>query len=80
MKVAQVIRRLESRRGWPRGGDSKYFRIMVRGKGCVRGEADIEMLVVKLDKGTPVLVRDIGRVELVPSAAVWPNSMARARW
>jgi len=32
----------------------------------LRGKGDIEMLVVKSDKGTPVLVRDIGRVELVP--------------
>ncbi len=28
--------------------------------------ADIESLVVKADKGTPVLIRDIARVELVP--------------
>ena len=39
---------------------------MVRGKGYLRGIADIEGLVVKSDKGTPVLVRDIARVELAP--------------
>ncbi|TXT35208.1 MAG: Cu(I)/Ag(I) efflux system membrane protein CusA, partial [Comamonadaceae bacterium] len=39
---------------------------MVRGKGYLRGRADIEMLVVKADKGTPVLIRDIARVELTP--------------
>ena len=39
---------------------------MVRGKGYLRGKADIELLVLKADKGTPVLVRDIARVELVP--------------
>jgi len=39
---------------------------MVRGKGYLRGTSDIEMLVVKSDKGTPVLIRDIARVELVP--------------
>jgi len=38
----------------------------VRGKGYLRGKADIEMLVVKSDKGTPVLIRDIARVELTP--------------
>jgi Cu(I)/Ag(I) efflux system membrane protein CusA/SilA len=39
---------------------------VVRGKGYLRGRSDIEMLVVKSDKGTPVLIRDIARVELVP--------------
>jgi Cu(I)/Ag(I) efflux system membrane protein CusA/SilA len=39
---------------------------MVRGKGYLRGKEDIEMLVVKADKGTPVLIRDIARVELTP--------------
>jgi len=39
---------------------------MVRGKGYLRGKSDIEMLVVKSDKGTPVLIRDIARVELTP--------------
>ncbi len=39
---------------------------MVRGRGYLRGMSDIENLVVKADKGTPVLIRDIARVELVP--------------
>ncbi len=39
---------------------------MVRGKGYLRGKADLEQLVVKADKGTPVLLRDIARVELGP--------------
>jgi len=39
---------------------------MVRGKGYLRGRADIENLVVKADRGTPVLIRDIARVELAP--------------
>jgi Cu(I)/Ag(I) efflux system membrane protein CusA/SilA len=39
---------------------------VVRGRGYLRGLADIEAVVVKADGGTPVLVRDIGRVELVP--------------
>ncbi len=39
---------------------------MVRGKGYLRGIGDIENLVVKAQGGTPVLVRDIARVELVP--------------
>ncbi|MFO1288380.1 MAG: efflux RND transporter permease subunit [Rubrivivax sp.] len=39
---------------------------MVRGKGYLRGKADLEALVVKADRGTPVLIRDIARVELAP--------------
>ncbi|WP_077729687.1 efflux RND transporter permease subunit [Methylocaldum sp. 14B] len=39
---------------------------MVRGKGYLRGIADLERLVVKAEHGTPVLMRDIARVELAP--------------
>ncbi|MDP1607662.1 MAG: CusA/CzcA family heavy metal efflux RND transporter [Rhodocyclaceae bacterium] len=39
---------------------------MVRGRGYLRGRGDLEQLVVKSDKGTPVLLRDIARVELGP--------------
>jgi Cu(I)/Ag(I) efflux system membrane protein CusA/SilA len=39
---------------------------MVRGKGYLRGISDLETLVVKADKGTPVLLRDLARVELAP--------------
>ena len=39
---------------------------MVRGKGYLRGKADIEKLVVKSEGGTPVLLRDVARVELGP--------------
>lgn len=64
-KVSQVIR--ESNRDV--GGrviEMAETEYMVRGKGYLRGTGDIENLVVKSDKGTPVLVRDIARVELVP--------------
>ena len=40
---------------------------MVRGRGYLRGIEDIETLVLRSEGGTPVLVRDIGRVELVPA-------------
>jgi copper/silver efflux system protein len=65
MKVAQVIR--DSNRDV--GGrviemaESEY---MVRGRGYLRGKEDIENLVVKAERGTPVLVRDVARVELGP--------------
>jgi Cu(I)/Ag(I) efflux system membrane protein CusA/SilA len=39
---------------------------MVRGKGYLRGIQDLEDLVVKADGGTPVLVRDVARVQLGP--------------
>jgi Cu(I)/Ag(I) efflux system membrane protein CusA/SilA len=39
---------------------------VVRGRGYLRGISDIENLVLKAEKGTPVLIRDVGRVELVP--------------
>jgi Cu(I)/Ag(I) efflux system membrane protein CusA/SilA len=39
---------------------------MIRGRGYLNGPADIEQIAVKTDGGTPVLVRDIGRVELTP--------------
>ena len=40
---------------------------MVRGLGYLRGIKDIENLVLKNDRGTPVLIRDVARVELVPA-------------
>ena len=64
-KVTQVIR--ESNRDV--GGrvvEMAETEYMVRGKGYLRGKADLEALVVKADKGTPVLIRDIARVELAP--------------
>ena len=39
---------------------------MVRGKGYLRGQKDIEMLVIKSERGIPVLLRDVARVELGP--------------
>src|SRR5690242_5465251 len=39
---------------------------VVRGRGYLRGIADIENLVVKAKEGTPVLIRDVARVELAP--------------
>ncbi|MBS0349334.1 MAG: efflux RND transporter permease subunit [Proteobacteria bacterium] len=65
MKVAQVIRD-SNRDVGGRVVEMAETEYMVRGKGYLRGKADIERLVVKADKGTPVLVRDIARVELAP--------------
>ena len=37
---------------------------MVRGRGYIKGIADLESIVVKADGGTPVLLKDVARVEL----------------
>ncbi|HUZ30610.1 MAG TPA: efflux RND transporter permease subunit [Xanthobacteraceae bacterium] len=39
---------------------------MVRGRGYLKGIPDIEQIVLKSDRGTPVLLRDVARVELGP--------------
>jgi len=39
---------------------------IVRGRGYLRGIADIEQIVLKAEGGAPVLVRDVARVELAP--------------
>ncbi len=65
MKVAQVIRD-SNRDVGGRVVEMAETEYMVRGKGYLRGKNDLETLVVKSDKGTPVLIRDIARVELTP--------------
>jgi len=39
---------------------------MVRGRGYLRGKEDLERIVLKSEGGTPVLLRDVARVELGP--------------
>ena len=39
---------------------------MVRGRGYIRGLDDLEQIVVKSEGGTPVLLRDVARIELAP--------------
>jgi len=65
MKVAQVIRD-SNRDVGGRAVEMAETEYMVRGKGYLRGKSDIELLVVKAMNGTPVLIRDIARVELTP--------------
>ncbi|HSN40563.1 MAG TPA: CusA/CzcA family heavy metal efflux RND transporter, partial [Burkholderiales bacterium] len=65
MKVLQVIRD-SNRDVGGRAVELAETEYVVRGRGYLRGSADIETLVVKAEGGTPVLVRDIARVELVP--------------
>jgi Cu(I)/Ag(I) efflux system membrane protein CusA/SilA len=65
MKISQVIRD-SNRDVGGRVGEMAETEYMVRGKGYLRGKNDIEMLVVKSEGGTPVLIRDVARVELAP--------------
>ena len=39
---------------------------MIRGRGYIRNASDIDDIVLKSQNGTPVFIRDIARVELVP--------------
>jgi len=64
-RVSQVIR--DSNRDV--GGrviEMAETEFMVRGKGYLRGKGDIELLVLKSEKGVPVLLRDVARVEMGP--------------
>ncbi len=65
MKVSQVIRD-SNRDVGGRVVEMAETEFMVRGKGYLRSKADIEQLVVKSEGGTPVLIRDIARVEMAP--------------
>jgi copper/silver efflux system protein len=42
------------------------FEFVIRGKGYIRDVNDLGNIVLKADKGTPVLLRDVARVELGP--------------
>jgi len=38
----------------------------IRGRGYVKNISDLEQIVIKNDRGTPVLLKDVARVELTP--------------
>ena len=65
MRVAELIR-ASNRDVGGRAIEMAETEYMIRGKGYLRGAADLENLVLKAQKGTPVLLRDVARVELVP--------------
>ncbi|MBN9126386.1 MAG: efflux RND transporter permease subunit, partial [Nitrosospira sp.] len=64
-RIAAVIRASNREVGGrvPEMAEPEY---VVRGRGYLHGIADIENLVLKAEKGTPVLIRDVARVELAP--------------
>jgi copper/silver efflux system protein len=64
-KVREVIRQSNMDVGG-RTVELTEHEFMVRGRGYIKNVADLERIVVKVDGGTPVLLKDIARVELGP--------------
>ena len=64
-RVAEVIR-ASNRDVGGRVIEMAETEYILRGRGYLRGIADIENLVLKANAGTPVLVRDVAHVELAP--------------
>jgi len=64
-KVAQAIRASNQDVGG-RVVEMAETEYVVRGRGYLRGITDIEDIVLKVDRGTPILLRDVARVEIGP--------------
>jgi Cu(I)/Ag(I) efflux system membrane protein CusA/SilA len=64
-KVREVIRQNNMDVGG-RTVELSEHEFMVRGRGYIKSVADLERIVVKVDAGTPVLLKDIARIELAP--------------
>ena len=64
-KIREVIRGSNTDVGG-RTLELSEFEYVVRGKGYLRGLDDLRKIAVKVDNGTPVLLRDVARVELGP--------------
>jgi Cu/Ag efflux pump CusA len=64
-KVREVIRQSSLGVGG-RTVELAEHEFMVRGRGYIKNVADLERIVVKSEGGTPVLLKDIARVELAP--------------
>jgi Cu(I)/Ag(I) efflux system membrane protein CusA/SilA len=65
MRVAEAIRASNMDVGG-RVIEMSETEFMVRGRGYLRGIADLEQVVLKADRLTPVLLRDVARIELGP--------------
>ncbi len=64
-KIREVIRASNADVGG-RTVELSEFEFIVRGKGYLRGLDDLGKIVVKVSEGTPVLLKDVARVELGP--------------
>ena len=64
-KIREVIRASNADVGG-RTVELSEFEFVVRGKGYIRSLDDLGKIVVKVNNGTPVLLKDVARVELGP--------------
>jgi Cu(I)/Ag(I) efflux system membrane protein CusA/SilA len=64
-KIREVIRASNTDVGG-RTVELSEFEFVVRGKGYLRGLDDLGKIVVKVSNGTPVLLKDVARIELGP--------------
>jgi Cu(I)/Ag(I) efflux system membrane protein CusA/SilA len=64
-KVREAIRASNADAGG-RTVELSEFEYVIRGKGYLKSIDDLGNIVLKTDKGTPVLLRDVSRVELGP--------------
>jgi Cu(I)/Ag(I) efflux system membrane protein CusA/SilA len=64
-RIANAVRRSNSDVG-ARVLEMSETEYMIRGHGYLKGVADIEQIAVGAQGGTPVLLRDVARVELAP--------------
>jgi Cu(I)/Ag(I) efflux system membrane protein CusA/SilA len=65
MEVAAAVRASNQEVGG-RVVEASGREFMVRGRGYVRAVADLEQVVLRAEKGTPVLLRDVAQVGLGP--------------
>ena len=64
-KIREVIRASNTDVGG-RTLELSGFEFIVRGKGYLRGIDDLGKIVLKVEAGTPVLLKDVARIELGP--------------
>ena len=64
-KITQAIRASNADVGG-RTVEMSETEYIVRGRGYLKGIADLEQIVLKSDRGTPVLLKDVARIELGP--------------
>ncbi len=64
-KIRDVVRASNTDVGG-RTVELSEFEFIVRGRGYLRGGDDIGKIMVKSDDGTPVLLKDVARIELGP--------------
>ncbi|PPC89210.1 MAG: CusA/CzcA family heavy metal efflux RND transporter, partial [Methylocystis sp.] len=64
-KVRDVIRASNADVGG-RTVELSEFEFIVRGRGYLRGVSDLESIVLRVESGTPLLLKDVARIELGP--------------